>query len=178
MVENRTIVDNLKFRDRKLVALEMESYGFYIAGRNCGLPKTEFVMVKGVCDSATPPKTDKFQKYAAFVSAQFIHNFILAEGACARRPFRAMNQATRNQGACGGRRASQDPRSYFGSSQVADRARPSALAGSGQRNAIPCRRGQFCPYRTGVPEICGWPDLLDFLGGFAPWREPLSVLGV
>jgi nucleoside phosphorylase/CheY-like chemotaxis protein len=79
VIENREIVESLKFRDRKLVALEMESYGFYLACGHSLLPKPEYIMIKGVCDKARPPKLDEFQKYAAFLSARFTHDFLVAE---------------------------------------------------------------------------------------------------
>ncbi|MCL4207655.1 MAG: hypothetical protein KJ000_34665 [Pirellulaceae bacterium] len=78
VIENGAIVRNLKFRDRKLVGLEMESYGFYFAAeRNAW--GSEYLMIKGVCDRATPPKIDKHQKYAAFLSARMIHEFLIVE---------------------------------------------------------------------------------------------------
>jgi nucleoside phosphorylase len=79
VVEDQTIVDGLLFRDRKLVALEMESYGFYLSGRHSIEPKPEFIMIKGICDKAKPPKTDDFQKYAAYLSARFIYEFLKTE---------------------------------------------------------------------------------------------------
>ncbi|VTS06150.1 phosphorylase family protein [Tuwongella immobilis] len=81
VVENKEIVTNLKFRDRKLIALEMESYGFYLACRTSTQPKTEYVMIKAVCDKAKPPKMDKYQHYCAFLSANFTYQFLLAEAA-------------------------------------------------------------------------------------------------
>jgi nucleoside phosphorylase len=79
VVENQTLVNGLLFRDRKLVALEMESYGFYLSARHSVEPKSQFVMIKGACDKASPQKTDGFQAYAAFISAQLIYRFIVSE---------------------------------------------------------------------------------------------------
>lgn len=81
VVENRDIVEGLTFRDRKLVGLEMESYGFYLAARSAVDADTEFAMIKGVCDLASPPKQDGYQKYAAFLSAQCAISFVAAEAA-------------------------------------------------------------------------------------------------
>ena len=57
----------------------MESYGFYLAGRYASYPRPEFIMIKGICDNARPPKSDEYQKYAAFLSANFALEFVLAE---------------------------------------------------------------------------------------------------
>lgn len=81
VVENSSIVEGLKFRDRKLVSLEMESYGFYFACRHISLPTTKYVMIKSVCDLARPPKEDRHQRFAAFLSARFVHEFLIAEAA-------------------------------------------------------------------------------------------------
>lgn len=76
VIEDQGIVNGLLYRDRKLVGLEMESYGFYLAARHSTAPKSEFIMIKGACDKASPPKTDGFQTYAAYLSAHFIYEFI------------------------------------------------------------------------------------------------------
>lgn len=79
VVENKAMVADLKFRDRKLIGLEMESYGFYHACRHSVQPKPEFIMIKGVCDKAKPPKVNKYQRYSAFLSARFAYELLLAE---------------------------------------------------------------------------------------------------
>lgn len=79
VVENKQIVCDLKFRDRKLVGLEMESYGFYLGVSKAAAGNCQSIMIKGVCDTASPPKTDEFQKYAAFLSAQFVDGFLRVE---------------------------------------------------------------------------------------------------
>lgn len=79
VVENTEMVKSLKFRDRKLVALEMESYGFYLACKHALSPAPEFVMVKAVCDMACPPKKDEYQKYAAFLSSSYVVSFLASE---------------------------------------------------------------------------------------------------
>ena len=79
VVENAGMVEGFKFRDRKLIALEMESYGFYLACKHALSPAPEFVMVKAVCDTVRPPKLDEYQKYAAFLSSSYVLAFLAAE---------------------------------------------------------------------------------------------------
>ena len=79
VVENKEIVRDLKFRDRKLIGLEMESYGFYLGAAKAASTLSQCIMIKGVCDAASPPKTDEYQKYAAFLSANFVDGFLRVE---------------------------------------------------------------------------------------------------
>lgn len=80
VIENGEIVDELlRFRDRKLVAIEMESYGFYLAASHVASERTKFLAIKGICDNAVPPKHDGYQAYAAFLSATFIERLVLFE---------------------------------------------------------------------------------------------------
>lgn len=79
VVENKEIVRELKFRDRKLIGLEMESYGFYLGVAKSASSSSQCIMIKGVCDTASPPKTDEYQKYAAFLSAEFLDGFLRVE---------------------------------------------------------------------------------------------------
>lgn len=88
VIENRTIVSDLKYRDRKLVALEMESYGVYLAASHCRTTSPEFAMIKAVCDRAVPPKNDKYQEYAGFLSAEFARRFVVSEAQVAGGVFR------------------------------------------------------------------------------------------
>lgn len=76
VVESRQIVGELEFQNRKLEGLEMESYGFYVACRNA-YPGLEYAMIKAVCDTGRPPKEDKYQAYASFLSAKFGYEFVM-----------------------------------------------------------------------------------------------------
>jgi nucleoside phosphorylase len=58
--------------NRKLVALEMETYGVYFAAKNATLPRPRAISIKSVCDFADSQKADDYQKYAAFTSCSFL----------------------------------------------------------------------------------------------------------
>lgn len=76
VIEHAGIVQNLQFRDRKLVGLEMESYGLYLAANASPSRYTEVIMIKGVMDRARPPKGDNYKDYAAWLSAKFVFGFL------------------------------------------------------------------------------------------------------
>jgi len=63
---------------RKLIGVEMETYGVYRACFEAPEPKPRFVSFKAVCDFAAE-KSDAWQSYAAFVAAQFAARFVYAE---------------------------------------------------------------------------------------------------
>lgn len=63
---------------RKLIGVEMETYGVYRAVEEAPEPKPRVVSFKAVCDFAAE-KTDSWQEYAAFVAAEFAAAFIAQE---------------------------------------------------------------------------------------------------
>jgi nucleoside phosphorylase len=63
---------------RKLVGVEMETYGVYRACHESPDPKPRMVSFKAVCDFAAD-KTDSWQDYAAFMAAQFTVDFLKTE---------------------------------------------------------------------------------------------------
>lgn len=65
-------VSEIAAHNRKLVGLEMETYGIYFAAENALRPKPEFISLKSVCDFADDKKSDGFQTYAAHISANFL----------------------------------------------------------------------------------------------------------
>lgn len=71
------MVESIMAHNRKLIGLEMETYGIFLAGRLCVEPRPIAISAKSVCDFGVPPKTDEFQRYAAFTSANFIYEFAL-----------------------------------------------------------------------------------------------------
>ena len=77
MIESENTVQELKDQNRKIQGLEMESYGFYLACRNAA--DCNYLMIKAVCDSARPPKEDRYQAYCSFVVARFLQEFLLSE---------------------------------------------------------------------------------------------------
>ena len=63
---------------RKLIGVEMETYGVYRAVLESPEPKPKSVSFKAVCDFAAE-KSDSWQEYAAFVAAEFALEFIKRE---------------------------------------------------------------------------------------------------
>lgn len=63
---------------RKLIGVEMETYGVYRACHEAPEPKPRFVSFKSVCDFAAQ-KTDSWQDYAAYTAAQFAIEFLKHE---------------------------------------------------------------------------------------------------
>src|SRR5205823_9948579 len=60
---------------RKLIGVEMETYGVYRACYEAPDPKPRFVSFKSVCDFAAE-KSDSWQEYASFIAAQFAVAFL------------------------------------------------------------------------------------------------------
>lgn len=65
---------------RKLIGVEMETYGVYRACHESPEPKPRFVSFKSVCDFAAE-KGDSWQPYAAFTAAEFAFRFFETEWA-------------------------------------------------------------------------------------------------
>lgn len=63
---------------RKLIGVEMETYGVYRACHESPDPKPRAVSFKAVCDFAAE-KADSWQPYAAFMAAEFTVEFLKAE---------------------------------------------------------------------------------------------------
>lgn len=63
---------------RKLIGVEMETYGVYRACHEAPDPKPRYVSFKSVCDFAAE-KTDSWQEFASFVAAEFAVGFLKAE---------------------------------------------------------------------------------------------------
>jgi nucleoside phosphorylase len=63
---------------RKLIGVEMETYGVYRACHEAPEPKPRFISFKSVCDFATE-KSDSWQGYATFVAAEFAAEFFRSE---------------------------------------------------------------------------------------------------
>jgi nucleoside phosphorylase/CheY-like chemotaxis protein len=61
---------------RKTLGIDMEVYGVYAAGRAATLPSPTVFALKSVCDFADGEKTDQFQSYAAYTSAQALKHLM------------------------------------------------------------------------------------------------------
>jgi nucleoside phosphorylase len=79
VVSRRAVVDDLKKRDMKVIGLEMEAYGVFVAAQNAREPRPLPLVIKSLCDFGDSNKADKFQRYAAYTSSRFLYEFALKE---------------------------------------------------------------------------------------------------
>jgi nucleoside phosphorylase len=78
VIDDPTRILEIQANWRKLIGVEMETYGVYRACHEAPEPKPRFVAFKSVCDFAAN-KEDTWQEYAAFVAAEFTVAFLRAE---------------------------------------------------------------------------------------------------
>jgi len=77
VIENNRIIDEIRGHNRKLIGIDMETYGIYYAVKHCSKPRPEYVIsMKSISDFADSLKNDKFQKYASYTSASFMFKFM------------------------------------------------------------------------------------------------------
>jgi nucleoside phosphorylase len=78
VIDDATRVLEIQRNWRKLIGVEMETYGVYRACYEAPEPKPRMVSIKAVCDFAAE-KSDSWQAFAAYVAAQFAIRFFKAE---------------------------------------------------------------------------------------------------
>ena len=76
VLAHSAIVDGIKNQHRKLKGIEMETYGFMYAAANCVKPRPVALSIKSACDYADSEKNDKYKKYAAHTSSEFLFHLI------------------------------------------------------------------------------------------------------
>jgi nucleoside phosphorylase/CheY-like chemotaxis protein len=77
VVQDSKIVAAVQDHARKLIGIEMETYGAFFAAQNCCKPRPTPLAAKSVVDFADSQKNDSAQDYAAFTSAQYLWRFAL-----------------------------------------------------------------------------------------------------
>lgn len=78
VIENEKIIEEIKGHSRKLVGIDMESYGVFYTAKNCSKPRPLAALsLKSISDFANPDKDDAYQAYAAYTSANYLYNFAL-----------------------------------------------------------------------------------------------------
>jgi len=76
VVEFEDTVNEIRMHSRKLVGVDMESYGMYYSANHCSHPRpTGYISMKSISDFADPMKSDDFQAYASYTSARFLFHF-------------------------------------------------------------------------------------------------------
>jgi nucleoside phosphorylase/CheY-like chemotaxis protein len=78
VVQNKKVIEEIKGHSRKLIGIDMETYGVFYASKNCSRPKPIAAFsIKSISDFGDQDKNDNFQPYAAYTSANFLHQFIV-----------------------------------------------------------------------------------------------------
>jgi nucleoside phosphorylase len=78
VIDDASRVLEIQLNWRKLIGVEMETYGVYRAVHESPEPKPRAVSFKAVCDFAAE-KNDDWQEYAAFFAAEFAAEFVKLE---------------------------------------------------------------------------------------------------
>jgi nucleoside phosphorylase len=78
VIDDATRVFEIQKNWRKLIGVEMETYGVYRAVHESSEPKPRVVSFKAVCDFAAE-KSDSWQDFAAFTAAEFAVEFLKNE---------------------------------------------------------------------------------------------------
>ena len=77
VIQNRNEIDKIKGHSRKLIGIEMESYGVFYSAANSSNPKPIVISMKSASDFADEHKSDNYQEYSAYTSAQFAYKLIM-----------------------------------------------------------------------------------------------------
>jgi nucleoside phosphorylase len=80
VIDDATRILEIQKNWRKLIGVEMETYGVYRAVYEAPEPKPRAASFKAVCDFAAE-KSDSWQEYAAFMAAEFATEFLKREWA-------------------------------------------------------------------------------------------------
>ena len=76
VLANSDYVSWIQKQNRKIRAIEMESYGFLHAVNLANEPRPVAIVAKSVCDFADNLKGDDHQAYACYTSAQTLKIFL------------------------------------------------------------------------------------------------------
>ena len=76
MVASQEVIDMVRSQSRKVVGLDMESYGVYLASQEVSNPAVNAIVIKSISDFADRKKDDASQEYAAYTSTQFAMHLI------------------------------------------------------------------------------------------------------
>jgi nucleoside phosphorylase/CheY-like chemotaxis protein len=74
VVASKTMIKSITDSNRKILGIDMEGHGMYLASYFLETSKSLFI--KSVCDFGDSEKSDDYQDYASYTSARFLHSFI------------------------------------------------------------------------------------------------------
>jgi nucleoside phosphorylase len=75
LADQHTLTE-IERQHRKLLSVEMESYGVYAAANEARIPQPLPISLKAICDFADQHKNDDHQAYAAYTSAEITRSLI------------------------------------------------------------------------------------------------------
>lgn len=76
VVASQEVIDMVRSQSRKVIGLDMESYGVYLASQEVCNPAINAIVIKSISDFADRKKDDASQEYAAYTSTQFAMHLI------------------------------------------------------------------------------------------------------
>jgi len=76
VISNKDYIENKIKHQRKLIAIDMESYAIFYSAQYCTRPQPIPILIKSVSDYANPDKADNMQKYCATMSARTADHII------------------------------------------------------------------------------------------------------
>lgn len=79
VIQNYEFIKKLKEQSRKVIGIEMETYGVFFAAVNAPHPRPIPLSIKSICDFADESKNDDYQSYAAYTSAEYLFRFIQSD---------------------------------------------------------------------------------------------------
>ncbi len=79
VIQSNEEINKIRAHSRKLIGIEMETYGVFYSAAHCSKPKPVALSIKSVSDFANEEKNDSVQDYAAYTSSSFIYELILNE---------------------------------------------------------------------------------------------------
>ena len=79
VLENRPAIDSIKRNNRKLIGIEMETFGVYLAASLAPSPRPLVFSAKSICDFGDDRKSDDMQEFAAYMSARFVFEFAIQQ---------------------------------------------------------------------------------------------------
>jgi nucleoside phosphorylase len=74
VISSKAYIDTISEQNRKLIAIDMEAYGLFLACHY--FTQTKCLFIKSVCDFGDNAKDDNYQTYASYTSARFLYAFI------------------------------------------------------------------------------------------------------
>jgi nucleoside phosphorylase/CheY-like chemotaxis protein len=76
VIEHQAVIDEIREQNRKTIAVEMEAFGIFMAARTAPKPQPIPIVIKSMSDAGTVPKTDDYQRYAAYTSANYLYEIL------------------------------------------------------------------------------------------------------